>query len=372
MPPDRPVRDLHLPAGRMRILYAVCGWGLGHATRSLPVLRRLVREHDVFVYAEGAAAALLESELADARVRFLPAVPYPNIFGGALAFRFFARAPALLRAMRAEHAEAEVLVRTLGIDRVVSDSRWGVSSTRVPSLFISHHLRQLAPPGLRAAERLTERVTWRAIHGRYRRILVPDVAAGGGLSGRLAHGLRCYDPRQLRYVGPLSDVTPAPVPRDVDTLVVLGGPEPSRTRLEERLVPELVGLPGRTVVLRGLPAGGGPPWPLRDVEARPHARKPERDRLFSAARVVVGRSGYTTVMDVARVGARALFIPMRGQTEQEYLARRLDAAGLARGIPERRVRLARDVPIAAARKGLTGFGHPDRDPVSVALEEIVA
>src|SRR5439155_673926 len=108
----------------MRILYAVCGWGLGHATRSLPVLRRLV------------------------------------------------------------------------------------------------------------AERLTEAVTWRAIHGRYRRILVPDVAEDGGLSGRLAHGLHFYGRDEIRYVGPMSDVTPQPVTRDVDTLVVLSGPEPSRSRLE--------------------------------------------------------------------------------------------------------------------------------------------
>src|SRR5215831_486216 len=181
-------------SGTVRILWAVCGWGLGHATRSLPVLRRLVCEHDVVVYAEGAAAALLSAEL-PGRIRLVPAVPYPNIFGGrALPVRFFRRAAALVRAMRAEHAEVDRLVVAERIDRVVSDSRWGASSIRVPSFFISHHLKQLAPRGLRPAERLTEAVTWRAIHGRFRRILVPDVAADGGLSGRLAHDLRFYAP----------------------------------------------------------------------------------------------------------------------------------------------------------------------------------
>src|SRR5689334_16003000 len=288
----------------VRILYAVCGWGLGHATRSLPLLRRLVGAHDVIVYAEGAALALLRAELAEAPVRFVPAVPYPGIFGRALALRFFAGAPALVRAMRAEHAATEKIVASERIDRVVSDSRWGVSSRRVPSFFISHHLKQLAPSALRAAERLTEAVTWRALHGRFRRILVPDVAADGGLSGRLAHELRFYGPDEIRYVGPLSDVTPRPVRRDVDTLVALSGPEPSRSDLERRLLPGIARLPGRTVVLRGLP-GRDAPWPLPDVEARPHAPKPERDVLFSAARIVVARSGYSTVMDVAQVGTRA-------------------------------------------------------------------
>jgi len=356
---------------RVRILYAVCAWGLGHATRSLPILRRLVADHRVIVYSDGPALVLLRAELGDAPI-FVEAPPYPNIFRGSLALGFFARAPALVRAMRAEHRATEALVGEHGVDRVVSDSRWGVSSRRAPSVFISHHLKQLAPRRLRAAEYLTEAVTWRAVHGRYRRILVPDVADGGGLSGRLAHGLRFWDADEIRYVGPLSDVTPRPVQHDVDTLVVLGGPEPNRSRLERRMLPDLAGLAGRTVVLRGLPAGTGPDWPLRGVEARPHARKAERDRLFSAARLIVGRSGYTTVMDATAVGARALFIPMRGHTEQEYLAARMERLGLAHGVTERRLDLVRDAAIAARLPGLGRLAANGTDPVASAIDEILA
>src|SRR5215813_6955905 len=168
---------------RMRMLYAVCGWGLGHATRSLPILRRLVDAHDVVIYAEGPALALLRVELTVDRVWSEEAVPYPNIFGRGLAVRFFARLPALVRAMCVEHARVEALVASKRIDVVVSDSRLGASSRRVRSFLISHHLKQLAPRGLRAAERLTEAIIWRAVHGRFRRILVPDIATDGGLSG---------------------------------------------------------------------------------------------------------------------------------------------------------------------------------------------
>ena len=279
--------------------------------------------------------------------------------------------------MRAEYRETQRVVRTHGVDRVVSDSRWGVSSPRVPSLFITHHLRQLAPPRLGAAERLTEWVTWRAIHRRYRRILVPDVAEDGGLSGRLAHELHCYASSQLVYLGLLSDLTPgqhSPSHPDVrlDTLVVLGGPEPSRSRLEARLLSDLARLPGRTVVLRGLPAGDGPPWPTGAVEALSHASREERERLFGAARVIVGRSGYSTLMDVAQVGARALLVPMRGQTEQEYLALRLARKGLVHAVTERDVDLVRDVPLARMRPGLDGFVHPETGAAAQAVVEILA
>src|SRR5437773_1990716 len=168
-----PRRRLHV-----KILYGVCAWGLGHATRSLPVLRRLAAEHEVLVYSDGAALAYLRRELG-ARAAFLPAtMPYPNIFAGSvLALRFFALAPRL----------------------------------------------------------------------------VPDAAEDGGLSGRLAHELHCWAPSQLVYLGLLSDLTPGQRPASdagtsLDTLVVLGGPEPSRSRLEARLLPDLARLPGRTVV----------------------------------------------------------------------------------------------------------------------------
>ena len=62
----------------MRILYAVCEWGLGHATRSLPNLRRLVGAHDVVAYSDGAAPALLRGEV-DSRVYFVEATPCRNI-----------------------------------------------------------------------------------------------------------------------------------------------------------------------------------------------------------------------------------------------------------------------------------------------------
>src|SRR5207302_4622871 len=113
-------------------------------------------------------------------------------------------------------------------------------------------------------------------------------------------------------------------------------------------------LPGRTVVLRGLPTGDGPPWRADGVEALPHASRNDRNRLFDTARVIVGRSGYSTLMDVAQVGARALLVPMRGQTEQEYLAARLARKGLVHAVAERDVDLSRDVPLAGLRRGLDG------------------
>ena len=36
--------------------------------------------------------------------------------------------------------------------------------------------------------------------------------------------------------------------------------------------------------------------------------------------LIICRPGYSTIMDLARLGKKAIFIPTPGQTEQEYLA----------------------------------------------------
>jgi UDP-N-acetylglucosamine:LPS N-acetylglucosamine transferase len=41
--------------------------------------------------------------------------------------------------------------------------------------------------------------------------------------------------------------------------------------------------------------------------------------LIREAEIVLARSGYSTVMDLATLGKRAVLIPTPGQTEQEYL-----------------------------------------------------
>jgi UDP-N-acetylglucosamine:LPS N-acetylglucosamine transferase len=44
--------------------------------------------------------------------------------------------------------------------------------------------------------------------------------------------------------------------------------------------------------------------------------------------MVIGRSGYSTIMDLVAMKKKAILIPTPGQTEQEYLARYLHNVGL--------------------------------------------
>lgn len=52
------------------------------------------------------------------------------------------------------------------------------------------------------------------------------------------------------------------------------------------------------------------------------------EKAINASRFILSRSGYTTIMDLAKIGKKAFFIPTPGQFEQEYLATMLDRSNL--------------------------------------------
>ena len=56
--------------------------------------------------------------------------------------------------------------------------------------------------------------------------------------------------------------------------------------------------------------------------------------MISKADWVISRGGYSTVMDMAVLGAKCIFVPTPGQYEQVVLAADLSAAGFAVSIEE--------------------------------------
>jgi predicted glycosyltransferase len=60
------------------------------------------------------------------------------------------------------------------------------------------------------------------------------------------------------------------------------------------------------------------PWVTRQLE-----------EAINSSETVIARSGYTTIMDLAKMNKKAFFIPTPGQHEQLYLAKRLAKNNLA-------------------------------------------
>jgi UDP-N-acetylglucosamine transferase subunit ALG13 len=151
---------------------------------------------------------------------------------------------------------------------------------------------------------------------------VPDQEKAGGLAGTLSHPVQL--PTRVQYIGPLSRLSRTRSITSSKLLVVLSGPEPARSQFEEIVQLQLQHYPGPYLLVRGLPGG--------DLNNNPdelnYADTETMNRLFSEASLVICRSGYTTIMDLVKLGKKAVLVPTPGQTEQEYLAHHLHEKNL--------------------------------------------
>ena len=337
-----------------RILVSPLSWGLGHATRDLPIIRYLLeRGHHVTVAAEGRALALLKQEVP--QCAFVELLDYPPPYSAGRHFvpRFMAMAPVMLWAIERETFQMRRLLAREHFDLILSDNRFRVRSRHIPSFVIAHQLRFMTPERLTGFEFITEFFNYVYLSP-FDRIIVPDSADPTmNLSGRLSHEMRWLrTDTKVYYAGILSSVSRASVPQDVDLFISISGPEPQRTQLEQIILAHVGEVrAGRIVITLGKPEVKDE----RQLDGRTtvygYLDRAGQQEMMNRARMIVCRSGYTTVMELAELGKKALFIPTPGQTEQEYLGRYYAQRGFFHSVSQYELDLARDLAKADEMSG---------------------
>lgn len=339
-----------------KILFAIHDWGLGHASRSLVLIRALLERGDsvTILMEPSAGMRLLESELGEA-CEFYPYRDIPKPFSrwpAVFYIRMSLSMPIVTLRFKLEHRLTEKLVRERGFDLVISDSRFGVWSKKVPSYCIFHSLRQMMPRPLAKLERLVEGGQ-RNLLKHYKKILIPDAEENGGLSGRLGHDPDLdWGEGRLVYLGPLADVVRPEFDEDIDVFFSVSGIEPQRGMLAEWVLAALPELDGRVVVTLGDPERAGEKREVAGATVHGYLDRARQAEMLNRAKVIMTRSGYTTLMELGTLGKRALFLPTPGQSEQEYLARFHHDKGHVYSTTQGRLDIPRDIERAAAADGL--------------------
>lgn len=336
-----------------RILVSPLSWGLGHATRDIPVIRELRdRGHDITIAGTGRAFALLQAEFPGCR--FIPLPDYPAPYSATRFFlpTFIAGIPKMVAAIARERREARRIIGEGRYDLVISDNRFEVTAPGTPTVFVSHQLRYALPGALRALEPVTQGFN-AMFHRRYAAVVVPDNPPGPlSLTGRLSLPTWPTDRSRVHFAGILASVHREAEKTPIDYVVSISGPEPQRTLLEKILLPQLPRLRGRKVVVLGRPEASGKYTLDAQTTVHPHLPRREMNRLLNAARFIITRSGYTTMMELAELGKRrALLIPTPGQTEQEYLSALYARKGWFHSVSQYQLDLAKDVEAAHQFRG---------------------
>lgn len=309
--------NINIPSKPLRVLISPLHWGLGHATRIIPVIKLLLAQKvEVIIAAGGAVANLLSREFPGVKVLNAPYTQISYSAGSKwFFFKMLMQAPGLLASISKERRWVKKVVAENRIDAVISDNRFGFSSEKVPSVFITHQLFINAPN--RILQRLAQKINYFYI-GQFVECWVPDMEKEGGLAGKLSHPLiRPEVP--VHYIGPLSRLKKE-AGKEKHILIALSGPEPQRSIWEATIVEQLATLEEPVILVRGLPLNAEPLKTIANIMVYDYADADLMSELMNEASLVISRSGYSTVMDLVKLRKKAILVPTPGQGEQEWLA----------------------------------------------------
>lgn len=335
----------------MDIVYSICSWGLGHATRSLPILRRLIKEnHDLTVISSGRSLQLLKNELKDS-VCYEDIPDYPMLVSKNTQ-QFIAKSlvywPLFIKRMESGLQQLGKLLKKRPCQRIISDGRYDMYSKTIPSFFISHQIRIMNPLRLHLFERGSETFNL-FFFKRFQEIIIPDYKEHN-LTGDLSHNLYKIDENKLHYVGVLSDFSKKKMKKDIDIFISLSGPEPQRSILEQKILQQIDDVSGNIVMSLGK-TEEKQDIAHKQVKIHPYLSKDKREEMLNRSRIVVSRSGYSTIMDLAVIGSKSLMIPTPGQIEQEYLAKHLKKTNICHTTTQEKLELKTDIQQVKNTKG---------------------
>jgi uncharacterized protein (TIGR00661 family) len=300
----------------MKILFGVFDWGIGHATRDIPLITELLKSNEVHILSTGRGLKLLRDYFADQCTYYdVSSVYSPYTRTRFFQLTFALSLPKMLGSLQRAREKSREIIAAGRFDKVISDCRYDVYDTPDNSYLINHQVRFKTPFGV---ERIFEKLLAAKIR-KYKYVIVPDFKKQS-LSGRLSHNLRYVHEDRIKYIGILSHLKKQDVAEDIDFFISISGPEPQRTVLQKKMM-ELSGqLEGKVVVACGIPESNESNS-RGNVQFYSFLNAEQQEKMMNRSKFIIGRPGYTTVMELAELDKkRALFIPTPGQTEQEYLA----------------------------------------------------
>ncbi|OQP49367.1 hypothetical protein A4H97_28940 [Niastella yeongjuensis] len=311
------------------VLLSPLDWGLGHTTRCIPIIHELLQQGcTVIIACNSTQKSLL--------IREFPQLTYVQLAGYNLKYgkkrwgtivRIILQTPKILIKINNENNWLNIFLKSQPVDIIISDNRFGLYARHVHSIFITHQLYIKTGLG-KFTDRLVQWLNYRRII-RFTACWVPDRQGDKSLGGRLSNPAT-LPAIPVQYLGGLSRFNACPhTTNSIHLLVILSGPEPQRSIFEKLLLRQLEQQRGKIVLVRGLPGAGEEVQVKNELIIYNHVPAAVLNNLMCNAALVISRSGYTTVMDLLKLGKKSILVPTPGQAEQEYVATHLHTAQLA-------------------------------------------
>ena len=311
-----------------RIFLSPLNWGLGHASRLIPIIKHLEAQgHTCIIGAELRSSELLRKAFPHLIHEHLPGFNVRFSSGKNQWLKLLFQIPKFLYWKRKENHLTKRLIHKHHIDLIISDNRYGVKSKVVPSILITHQ----TAPYLGSVFSFLRPIIAKTIGNwitSFDQCWIPDITENPSVSGILSESVPL---RNNTYrIGLLSRLNPSILKKvlneeipTADILVILSGPEPHRSQLEKLILKRFKNDQFKVILLQGKPEFNAENKQVGKITLIPHCTDSFLYYLMIKSAHIICRSGYSTIMDLFAVDRKAMLIPTPGQYEQEYLAQHL-------------------------------------------------
>ena len=296
---------------KKKIIVAPLNWGLGHASRCVPIIHLLLKnKYTPIIASDGNALAFLRKEFPSLDFLKLPA--YDIEYAKNLKLSLLLQLPKIWNAVKKEQKLIQKFINeNKDVVGVISDNRFGVRNENIPSVYITHQMNVLT--GFTSF--FTSKIH-QIIIKKFDECWIPDNHKSE-FSGKLSIFKHNFN---SKFIGVLSRFKKESIPELIDVLIVLSGPEPNRTYLEIKLNKEFSNSDKKVTLVQGKVEKHQKKTIDKNITTYNYLLSRELQRLLNMSKIVLCRSGYSSIMDLAVLEKKVFFIPTKNQTEQEYLA----------------------------------------------------
>ncbi len=322
-----------------RILIAPLDWGLGHATRCVPLIKQLLLHNCIiFIGAEGSTAKLLKTEFPS--ITILPLKGYQIEYSKkrvTFLLKIITQLPRISKVIHYEKRWVEEAIKTYNINGVISDNRLGFYSNKIPSVYITHQL--LIKTGLKLFDKIAHKIHYHYIN-KFSTCWVPDFEKEITLAGDLSHPKKLPNV-PVQYLGALSRFKRLELELEYKLCIIISGPEPQRSVFEEIILSQLHLCKEKIVMVRGLPnEENESKHSFENLTIYNHLDAEKLNAIIAQSEMVLSRSGYSTIMDLITLHKNAVLVPTPAQPEQEYLVIHLSNNGLFQFVQQKDLKIS--------------------------------
>lgn len=304
---------------KKRILIAPLDWGLGHATRCIPIVRELLKKDcEVLIASSGRALELMRKEFPQLTTFELEGYDpqYPE--SGSMVLKMAFQLPKFLRVISKEQFQTERIVAQKEIDIVISDNRYGCFSRRARSVIITHQLNIQMPKWWKWLQPQVNQYNYKTLK-QFSECWIP--ASVDSIVPALT---KSETDLPVRHIGYMSRFEKKDLEKKYDVCVICSGPEPQRSIFDRMVMKQLKLSPLRSIIVRGKTETMNQYYNKNEkVTIANYLTAENMNEVIEQSEIIIARSGYSTMMDLAKLGKKAVFVPTPGQTEQELIAAEL-------------------------------------------------